>query len=142
MNFSYLKKIYGIAWTGEKFENIIASALQRLFLYEAYQVEISKGDGEIDVFRKSINEPIIYQCKFFLDNIGDSQKNQIRESFKVETNNYPNLEEWVLCVPEILTESEHKWFNSFKENNKTFKISLYDKNLLLNTQLSQLENRS
>lgn len=130
-DFNYLVEMYGNSGAREKFENIIASALQRLFLNEAYQVEISRGDGGIDVFRKSISEPIIYQCKFFLDNIGDSQKNQIRESFKVAINNYPNLEEWVLCVPKLLTESEHKWFSSFKENNKLFKISLYDRNALL-----------
>jgi len=131
-DFHYLVEMYGTAGAREKFENIIASALNRLFLNEAHQVAVSRGDGGIDVFRKSLNEPIIYQCKFFLENIGDSQRQQIRESFNVAVNNYPNLEEWVLCVPKILSESEHQWFSNFKEKNKSFKINLYDKTALLN----------
>jgi len=131
-DFNYFVEVYGIAGAREKFENVIASALQRLHSNKAYQVEVSKGDGGIDIFCEGLDKPIIYQCKFFLKEISSSQKNQIRESFRTAAKNYPEFKEWVLCIPKLLTESEHKWFCKFKDNNPLYKITLFDKTALLN----------
>ena len=46
-------------------------------------VRIKQGDGGIDIFLGNLGvEPIdVFQCKFFLDNVGTSQKSQIDKSF-------------------------------------------------------------
>lgn len=129
--FKQLIDRHGDAGAREKFEDIISMALQRKDA-DAYQVKASQGDGGIDVFRGDINgTPIIYQCKFFVDKLGDSQKDQIRKSYKVALDNYPNFLEWVLCIPKILTQDEHKWWSEFIKKHSEKKIDLMDGNRLV-----------
>ncbi|MEY9441716.1 hypothetical protein [Bradyrhizobium elkanii] len=43
-----------------------------------------------------------WQSKFFLDNIGDSQIGQIKDSFKSALSNYPTLTRYVVAIPRNL----------------------------------------
>ncbi|MCB2411124.1 hypothetical protein [Hymenobacter lucidus] len=81
-------------------------------------VRANPGDGGIDVFVGEFSaEPlIVYQCKFFLEGFGDSQKEQIRESFRsISKSNIFSVSQWVLCVPtDDLDLKEHKWWSEWK----------------------------
>ena len=84
------------------------------------QVSVSQGDGGIDIFVGEFGEdPItVIQCKFFLDSFADSQKSQIRESFKTAFNSEAyDLKQWILCVPRVIDIDENSWW--FKWKHKT-----------------------
>ncbi|TXD96787.1 ATP-binding protein [Psychrobacter frigidicola] len=84
------------------------------------QIEVKQGDGGIDIFIGSLGvEPItVIQCKFFLYDFGDSQKDQIRKSFKtaIESEKY-ELERWILCIPSVMDIDSTSWW--FKWRKKT-----------------------
>lgn len=104
-------------------------------------VKVSVGDGGIDIFVGSIGiEPIIViQCKFFLEDFGTSQKQQIKKSFNTAINsNEFEIAEWLLCIPRTLDLKQNRWWcewvdkmkstHSLKDNS----IKLYDGDDLIN----------
>ncbi|UCS92443.1 AAA family ATPase [Echinicola marina] len=114
----YLVKKFSIAGARHKFEEICASLFKRKFPSQNVKsVRVSVGDGGIDIFIGKLGiEPIkIVQCKFFVDGIKDSQRSQIRESFKkIITSDDFMPSQWILCIPEKLSISEHKWWSDWK----------------------------
>lgn len=52
----------------------------------------------------------VYQCKYFIDALGDSQKEQIRHSFNraLSSTEY-ELKSWTLCLPKELDVKEFQW---------------------------------
>lgn len=69
----------------------------------------------------------MYQCKFFLDEITECQKGQIRKSFQssIKSDKY-SLKKWVLCLPKILDIDEQGWWDAWKAKNskgELFKIT-------------------
>lgn len=91
------------------------------------QVRVKQGDGGIDIFIGEIGiEPIIViQCKFFLESFGDSQKSQIRESFKTAINSPKyKLKQWILCIPRVFDIDESLWWSNWKDK----KNATYSKN--------------
>ena len=81
-----LIKQYTIPGARDKFETICGTLFKKLYPDKNVRiVEVKQGDGGIDILIGDIGlEPIhVIQCKFFPDNFGDSQKAQIRESFKI-----------------------------------------------------------
>ncbi len=104
-------------------------------------VKISVGDGGIDVFAGNIGvEPIIViQCKFFLEDFGASQKQQIKNSFNTAINsNEYKIEEWILCIPRTLDLKQNKWWCEWADEMKSThalkdnSIKLYDGDDLIN----------
>ncbi|MDR5591676.1 NACHT domain-containing protein [Christiangramia sp. SM2212] len=85
------------------------------------EVKVSRGDGGIDIF---IGEPgvepiIVYQCKFFIEGFGNSQKQQIQNSFtRVMTNQKIIVKQWFLCLPREFTKDEHIWWSGWKEKQR------------------------
>jgi len=123
-NFTYYKEKYGTG-AREKFEDACHTILSTKYSSEEVKaVKVTQGDGGIDIFigRYGLEPLIIYQCKYFPNTIGDSQKNQVRESFKVaiKSEGY-ELKEWVLCVAvDSFDRNEHRWWSQWKtkqENN-------------------------
>ena len=91
-DFKYLVTKYGLAGAREKFEKICIEVFQEEFGPLAKEVAVSQGDDGIDVLVGDLDDrPSIYQCKFFIDGIGDSQKQQIRESFRKVVTKHPNI---------------------------------------------------
>ncbi|OAA87774.1 hypothetical protein [Clostridium ljungdahlii] len=139
-DFRYLRDKYGDAGAREVFEKICVQLMQLKFK-DAYPVDVSRGDDGIDIFIGDFSDSIdVYQCKYFIDGIGDSQKSQIRESFNtaVSTDKY-KLNNWFLCLPCVLNEKEHIWWWKWKkkmEDKYNRKIKLYDGSLLI-TQLKK-----
>lgn len=125
-DFRYLRDTYGDAGARVKFEKICVELFQKLYR-NAYPVREKQGDGGIDVFVGDFSDKIIvYQCKYFIDGIGESQKNQIRNSFKkaVESTDY-TLKAWYLCIPCDLTIEENQWWAFWKDQSeKEYKINI------------------
>ena len=79
-----LQVIYGIAGARGQFEDL-TSKLMKSEEPSADKVRVKKGDGGIDVHVGDLSDPAgidVYQCKFFPQGLGDSQKRQISDSFK------------------------------------------------------------
>ncbi len=123
------KSMYGnYAGAREAFESACEDLFRKVFSgLNVQRVEVKQGDGGIDIYVGEIGiEPIIViQCKFFLEEFGEAQRSQIRESFQtaIESNEY-ELKEWILCIPTTLDIHQNKWWCSWKDK----KIKKYSKN--------------
>jgi hypothetical protein len=134
-DFRSLRDDKGLEGARKIFEGICTELFQAKF-DKAHGVEVSQGDGGIDIFIGDFNSEIeIYQCKFFVSKIGDSQKNQIRQSFKkVAESKEFTFKKWYLCVAKNLNKNEHKWWAEWKnkmENEYSKEIILYDESKLI-----------
>ncbi|MTI47849.1 MAG: hypothetical protein FH761_08410 [Firmicutes bacterium] len=134
-DFRYLRDKHGNAGAREVFEEICVE-LYKYKCDEAYPIEVSQGDGGIDIYIGNFEDQIdVYQCKYFIEGIGDSQKAQIRESFKTAiSSDIFKLKEWYLCIPNILNIKETQWWYSWKtkmEKKHNVKIKLRDGSYLL-----------
>jgi hypothetical protein len=112
-----LQVIYGIAGAREQFEDL-ASQLVLSVDPRADKVREKQGDGGIDVYIGDMSAPDgidVYQCKFFAHGIGESQKQQIRESFKrCQESKRFTMKKWTLCLPVELSFDEKEWFAGWK----------------------------
>jgi hypothetical protein len=113
-----LQLIYGVAGAREKFEDL-ASQLVKGEQPDADKVRIVQGDGGIDVYVGDMDDPEgvhVYQCKFFPLSVGESQKDQIRKSFKTAANSPRyKLGRWTLCLPIDLSFEEKTWFDDWRK---------------------------
>src|SRR4051812_7775906 len=97
-----LQLIYGVAGARDKFEDLV-SHLVKGEQPDAGKVRITQGDGGIDVHVGDLTDPAgidVYQCKFFPQGIGDTQKAQVRDAFHScrDSTNF-KTKKWVLCIP-------------------------------------------
>lgn len=110
-----------VAGAREAFENACETLFRKIHSDQhVSQVSVKQGDGGIDIFIGNLGvEPVtVIQCKFFLESFGDSQKSQIRDSFKTasESSKY-ELKEWILCVPRVIDIDENSWWFSWRDRN-------------------------
>jgi hypothetical protein len=135
-DFLYLLLKHGEEGARTIFETACEKTLKKEFPGQAFRVEPNPGDQGIDVFVGDFNKEIrVYQCKFFIQKIGDSQQKQITKSFKtaVESQIY-KMHHWVLCLPITLDIGGNLWWSNWKskrENNYGIKIELWDSGTLL-----------
>jgi hypothetical protein len=98
----------------------------------ATEVRANPGDWGIDTFAGSLVDKVnIWQSKYFVDGLGDSQKAQIRGSLKsAMTNalkNHYTVESWTLCVPRELTAPERQWWDrKVREWKKAYPGAAFD----------------
>ena len=135
-DFRYLRDIHDDAGARAIFEKICTELLHAKYGEQAHNIRVSQGDQGIDILVGDFSEPIEnYQCKFFIDGIGDSQKTQIRESFETAINSTSyKMKKWILCVPCTLSAAEFKWWSEWsskKRNLHGVDISLYDGGYLI-----------
>ncbi|RLJ75128.1 NACHT domain-containing protein [Pedobacter alluvionis] len=121
----YLVNRYTIAGARSKFEDICTTLFKHKYKGECVKsVRVDIGDGGVDVFIGEIeSQPIkVIQCKFFVNGIEESQKAQIRKSFKTAINSVDfQVGNWILCMPGKLSIQEHKWWAGWKNKQmKTF----------------------
>ena len=134
-DFRYLRDKYTDEGARSVFEDICTQLFQAKFK-NAYPVRVTQGDGGIDIFVGDFNGEIdVYQCKYFIDGINDSQKAQIRDSYTTakESNKY-KVKNWYLCVPCTLSIKEFTWWSGWKSRKQTsdgIPIGLYDGSYLL-----------
>ncbi len=97
-----LQLIYGVAGAREHFDDL-ASQLVKGELDGAKKIQVKRGDGGIDVYHGELTDPNgidIYQCKFFPQGLGRSQKAQIEKSFCTCANSGKfHTKSWTLCLP-------------------------------------------
>ena len=135
-DFRYFRDKYGDAGARDKFEKTCVQLLQTIYGSDAHSIKASPGDEGIDVLIGDFSEPIeVYQCKFFIEGIGDAQKQQIRESFNTasESKEY-KMKKWILCIPDTMTPKEFSWWSNWKAKRTSdtgVPIELYDGSLLL-----------
>ncbi len=132
-DFRYLRDKHGDAGAREAFENICVELFQNIHK-NAYPVKAFPGDDGIDILVGELTEPItVFQCKYFIDGIGNSQKSQIKDSYRMVTDKY-KVKEWYLCVPIIFTINDHKWWSDWKSSNsdEDITIGLYEGSTLIN----------
>lgn len=126
-DFRYLRDQHGDAGAREIFEKICTQLLHTCFGSDAHNIRVSQGDEGIDVLVGTFEKPIDnYQCKYFIDGLGNSQKQQVRESFKraIEASDY-KMKKWILCVPCTLSAKEFKWWSEWSEQqHKCYHIDL------------------
>jgi hypothetical protein len=126
--WNYLVNRYTIAGARSKFEDICTTLFKHRFKGECVKsVRVDVGDGGVDIFVGDIeNQPIkVIQCKFFINGIEESQKAQIRKSFKTAISSVDfQVCNWILCVPGKLSIQEHKWWAGWKHKQvKTYAMS-------------------
>lgn len=130
-DFRYLRDQHGDAGARDVFEKICTQLLQARYGENAHNIRVSRGDEGIDILIGDFQSPIEnYQCKYFMDGIGNSQKTQIKDSFSraIHANDY-SMSKWVLCVPCSLSASEFKWWSEWRgQQQKIYGIemSLFD----------------
>lgn len=132
--FEYLVGVHGEPGARDIFERICINLFQSMYGPSTKSVKVSQGDGGIDVLVGDLPNPqIVYQCKFFLNGVGKSQRQQIREAFKSVTSNY-EITEWRLCLPCILTQQELLWWSKWKNEQSEvtgIRIELCDGSYLI-----------
>ena len=131
------KTNYGnIAGARDAFENACETLLKKKYAPKyVSQMEVSRGDGGIDIFigDYSIEPIIVVQCKFFLEDFGSSQKQQIKDSFNKAFNNEDyELSEWILCIPRVFTQKDNEWWFEWKQNQGV-EIKLMNGNELIDS---------
>lgn len=142
-DFRYLRDMYGDAGAREIFEKICTEWLYAKYGEDAHNIRASRGDAGIDILIGDFSAPIKnYQCKYFLDGIGDAQKAQIRESFKTAVNSTSyKMEKWILCVPCLLSANEFKWWSGWSAKQKelySIDIALHEGGFLI-SQLKKFD---
>jgi hypothetical protein len=111
------------------------SALVGVTHPNATDIRPDPGDWGIDVLVGSLVESVmIWQSKYFYTEIGDSQKRQIRESFKSAVQNARDydytVESWTLCVACELSAPERLWWDrkvrEWKKDYPDMSFDLWD----------------
>jgi hypothetical protein len=93
------------------------------------RLRIFCGDGGIDGYQGEFSRGgslTVYQSKYFTKPWGDSQKQQIRESFRRAAESMEfNLERWFLCIPVRLTLRDVRWLDEWR-SKQSVPIELVD----------------
>ena len=117
INLRYLEILYGVVGAREKFEDMTVQLI-RTEHPSADRVRIFRGDGGIDAHNGGLTDPSgvdVFQVKYFPERIDDSQKDQIRKSFKrVRDNSAFRTRSWTLCIPIDMSVDEKIWFEEWK----------------------------
>ena len=108
-------------------------------------VQANPGDWGIDCFVGELDrsgKASVWQSKFFIDGVRDSQKAQIRESFKAAVTAAADagyiLESWILCIPCSMDGPTTAWWDNWVKRQKKLgvAISLWDETELITRLLS------
>lgn len=135
-DFRYLRDKHTDEGAREIFEKICTQLLQAQYGKESHRIRVSQGDGGIDILVGDFSKAIdVYQCKYFIDGVGESQQQQIRESYE-RAKNSPDykVKSWFLCVPCQLSAKEFSWWSNWKNKKESLDqipISLYEGSYLI-----------
>lgn len=121
LDWDNFERIHGTpGGSREAFEGICLDLIRKKYERETnvQKIKPHKGDHGIDIYVNNIGvEPIhIYQCKYFRDSLGDSQKKQIRDSFStVVCDEEYEVSEWTLLLPLDMSINENLWWCQWKK---------------------------
>lgn len=113
---------YELEGARSKFETICLDIFKKICPKKyVNSIRCNPGDEGIDIFIGNIGEePIeVIQCKFFFPDFGNTQKKQIRESFKTAINSKEyKVKKWTLCIINKLDIHEQKWWIGWKNRTE------------------------
>ena len=138
IDFRKLQIQYGDG-ASDIWERLCISLIQQEYP-EAKAVRPSQGDGGIDCILEEKENLIVWQCKYFIREIGDSQKNQIRESLKSFKKTGYSPQKWIFCLPIDLSLKERDWWDNFRIKHP-FLLWLWEGSQI-RTELLKIENAS
>jgi hypothetical protein len=105
-----------------RFERMV-SACVRLQHPTVRNLRPAPGDWGIDAFIGDLDGRIsVWQAKFFINSIANTQQRQIRDSFaqlmgKAAEESFA-VEFWMLCIPILLSAEEAKWFDAWRKRRQ------------------------
>jgi hypothetical protein len=122
----------------EEFARLVA-ALGELTT-QVRRIRENPGDWGIDAFAGRLGDGAdvaVWQAKFFINGVGQSQQQQIRDSFRMareaaEKHGY-QLVRWTLVIPVDLSATETQWWDGWKGREQAehgVMIELWDKHRL------------
>ena len=118
----------GLEGARSKFPTACETVLRKMYPDENVQiVRPNPGDYGVDIYigEYGVNPIKVFQCKFFLDDLGESQKEQIRGSFNTAASSEEfEMIEWTLMLPKTLDSKEHKWWAGWKVKQKRLKVAI------------------
>lgn len=95
------------------------------------EIRATHGDWGIDTFVGQLDggSVHVWQSKFFIDGVGESQKTQIRESFKSLMDKAAqqgfSVSSWTLAIPVSLDATVTVWWEGWKQRtSRTFGIEI------------------
>jgi hypothetical protein len=113
-------KVMRDRWTQEGAREIFAQLVTlcvRSNYAGARAIRPDPGDQGIDTFVGAFDDDVkVWQAKYFCDGIDDSQKEQIRESFKkcMSSSWASRIRLWTLCLPCDLSIEEETWWQGWR----------------------------
>ena len=125
---SFIRKLKGKPGSRDYFENLMLELLKvENPDKEVHRIAASPGDGGIDILVQQDNGIDIYQCKFFTDELGESQRNQIRKSFnKAMEDKGVTVLRWFLCMPREQELEEISWVHNFiKKRSDVYGVEMH-----------------
>lgn len=137
----------------QRFERLVTAVVMKIHP-TARAIRAEPGDWGIDTFvgQLSGGTTSVWQSKYFVDGIGDSQKKQIRESFKsvldaAEKHGF-QISSWTLALPLDMSPSATKWWDGWKsrtERKTGITIVLWSgshiENLLIKEDLAEVRQQ-
>jgi hypothetical protein len=115
-----LLRVQGEAGARERFEDLITHMV-KVFHPTARAVEANPGDWGIDTFVGLLSSGTIgvWQSKYFIDGIGETQKHEIRSSFKsireaAATHGFI-VASWTLAVPVDMDGPTAQWWDGWQK---------------------------
>lgn len=128
-DWKYLKDKYGIESARIKFEEICEALIRKMYPDEKVHGNdgfTGIGDDGIDIFIEGSESIRVYQCKYFIDGFGNTQKSQIRDSFnRARLSKTFNVTEWTLLIPVELDIAQNSWWIEWKNKNEAkYKIKI------------------
>jgi hypothetical protein len=118
LTFHHFREQYGATGATERFEDFVVATVKSVHP-SARPIRANPGDWSIDAYIGSLaaGEVAIWQAKFFLNEFGDSQKAQIRDSYRrakeEATKNGYRVLKWTLCIPQDLDGPSQKWWDKW-----------------------------
>lgn len=131
---SFVYDAGGLAGARERFQ-LLVTDLVRVRHETANEVALPSGsDWGIDTFVGSLDGDVyVWQSKFFPTWSGESQRANVRQSFKEVMKRARDegfkVQGWTLCIPCILPPGEQKWFDGWKarqEREHNVRIELWN----------------
>lgn len=118
----------------ERFERLVTQ-LVKLRHSAARRISANPGDWGLDVIVGELDDGAVsvWQPKFFIDGVGKSQQDQIRDALKqvmakAKEKGY-EIDSWTLCIPVSFDAATAKWWDSWRKARETehgIRIQLWD----------------
>lgn len=122
----------------EEFSRLVAALAE--LTARVRRIRENPGDWGIDSYAGQLDDGsdvAVWQAKFFIKEVGDAQKAQIRDSFRMASESAQKhgyaLVRWILVIPIDLSADETQWWDRWKKKQESeygLSLELWDKHRL------------